>query len=115
MLGWPAGDRVAVLVPDTAEGDIHDPGQHWVTEVPLDGSASRRLSAVPTSDGSYGVGRFQLATGLLDDLEVREAGAVDRGRWPVWARVGTALTLGVTAAWAAKVLIGRRRRRRRAG
>lgn len=112
VLGWPAADRVAVLVPDAAGGDPHDPDQHWLTEVPLDGSASRRLSAVPTSEGSYGVGRFQLATGLLGDLGVREAGAVDRGRWPLWARGGAVLTLGVTAACAAGILLGRSRRRR---
>ena len=114
VLGWPAADRVAVLVPD-AGGNPYDPDQHWVTEVPLDGSASRRLSAVPTSDGSYGVGRLQLATGLLGDLEVRKAGAVDRGRWPLWARLGTALSLGVTAAWAAGILLGRWRRGRTTG
>jgi hypothetical protein len=112
VLGWPAADRVAVLVPDTVGADVYDPDQHWVTVVPLDGSAPRRLSAVPTSDGRYGVGRFQLATGLLDDLEAREAGAVDRGRWPVGARVAAAVALGVTAAAATAVLLVLWRRRR---
>ncbi|MEX5720117.1 TolB family protein [Geodermatophilus maliterrae] len=114
VLGWSAADRVAVLVPDAVGDDVYDPDQHWVTEVPLDGSAPRRISAVPTSDGRYGVGRFQLATGLLDDLEVREAGAVDRGRWPLWLRLGAAAALGATAAGGAAVVLRRSRRRRAA-
>ena len=101
VLGWTAPDRVAVLVPDpppTAEGD---PDHHRLVDVPLDGGDPRWLSAVPTSGGQYGIGRFQLAAGLLPALEVREAGDVDRGRWPLWLRLGAALTAGVVAAGAA--------------
>ncbi|MBM7807275.1 hypothetical protein JOD57_003112 [Geodermatophilus bullaregiensis] len=115
VLGWPAVDRVAVLVPDGVGGDVDDPDRHWVTEVPLDGSAARRLSAVPTSDGRYGVGRFQLAAGLVADLEVREAGAVDRGRWPLWLRLAAAVALAGTAAGGAAVVLRRSRPRRPAG
>ncbi len=111
VLGWTATDRVAVLVPDAVGGEVYDPDRHWVTEVPLDGSAPRRLSAVPTGDGGYGVGRLQLATGLLTDLEVREAGAVDRGRWPLWLRLAAAVALGATAAGATAVALRRPRRR----
>ncbi len=114
VLGWTAADRVAVLVPDAVGGEVHDPDRHWVTEVPLDGSAPRRLSAVPTSDGGYGVGRFQLATGLLTDLEVREAGEVDRGPWPLWLRLAATVALGATAAQTIAVVL-RRSRQRRAG
>ena len=82
ILGWTATDRVLVL----AGTDNPDP--YWLTEVPLDGSPPRRLSAIPTADANYGVGRFQLATALLPGLQVRRAADADRGRWPVVARIG---------------------------
>jgi hypothetical protein len=96
VLGWTAPHRVAVLVADPV-GDP-DPDQHRVIDVPLDGGDPRRLSAVPTSGGGYGVGQFQLASGLLPDLQVREAGDVDRGRWPLWLRLAAALGAGAVAA-----------------
>ena len=67
-------------------------------DVPLDGGDPRRLSAVPTSGGAYGVGQFQLASGLLPDLQVREAGDADRGRWPLWLRLAAALGAGAGVA-----------------
>ena len=109
VLGWTAPDRVVVLVPDAP---VADPARHRLVEVPLDGAGPQPLSEVPTSDAAYGVARFQLATGLLPDLEVRAAGDVDRGRWPLALRLGTALTVGTLAAGAAR-LIGRRLRRQR--
>jgi dipeptidyl aminopeptidase/acylaminoacyl peptidase len=96
VLGWTAPDRVAVLVADPV-GDA-GPDQHTVIDVPLDGGDPRRLSAVSTSGGRYGVGQFQLAAGLLPDLQVREAGDVDRGRWPLWLRLAAALAAGAVAA-----------------
>ncbi len=110
VLGWTAADRVVLLVPDTVGGDVYDPDVHWVTEVPLDDSAPRRLSSVPTGDGAYGVGRFQLATGLLPDLTVRAAGDVDRGRWPLWLRLGSALAISSLAAGLAALAVRRRSR-----
>jgi hypothetical protein len=108
VLGWTAADRVVALVPDPVD-DVGDPDQHRVVEVPLDGAEPRELSALPTGDGNYGVGRFQLATGLLPDLEVREAGDPDRGRWPVWLRIGTALAVAAGAAATASLVLRRRR------
>jgi dipeptidyl aminopeptidase/acylaminoacyl peptidase len=96
VLGWTAPDRVAVLVADPV-GDS-GPDQHRVIDVPLDGGDPRRLSAVSTSGGRYGVGQFQLAAGLLPDLQVREAGDVDRGRWPLLLRLAAALGAGAVAA-----------------
>jgi dipeptidyl aminopeptidase/acylaminoacyl peptidase len=109
VLGWTAPDRVAVLVADPV-GDA-GPDQHTVLDVPLDGGDPRRLSAISTSEGRYGVGQFQPAAGLLPDLEVREAGDVDRGRWPLWLRLAAALAAGAAAAGAAGLV--RRRLRPR--
>jgi hypothetical protein len=108
VLGWTAADRVLVLVPDPVD-DVGDPDQHRLLDVPLDGAEPRQLSALPTSDGNYGVSRFQVATGLLPGLEVREAGDPDRGRWPLWLRIGTAVAVGAGAAVAASLVVRRRR------
>jgi WD40 repeat protein len=105
VLGWTAPARVAFLVPDAADGD---PDHHLLMDIPLDGTDPEALSAIPTSEGRYGVARFHLATGLLPDLEVREAGEVDQGRWPLWLRLGTALSAGAVAVGAAG-LVARRR------
>ena len=101
VLGWTAADRVAVLLPEPRRAD---PDHYWVTDVPLDGGEPRRLSALPTGGGDYGAGRFHLATGLLADAAVREAGDVDRGPWPLWLRLLTAMAGGAAAAAATAVL-----------
>jgi hypothetical protein len=107
VLGWSAANRLTVLVPHPALDD-GNPVEHRVVDVPLAGGETRLLSAVPTSDARYGVGRFQLASGLLPDLEVREAGAPDRGRWPLWLRLAAALTVGGFAAGTASFVVRRR-------
>lgn len=81
VLGWASPEEVYVLGDDPG-GDPSGPDRWWVTRVALDGSGTERLTSVPTSGGSYGVGRFQLASALLPDLRVRPAGDVDRGPWP---------------------------------
>jgi hypothetical protein len=62
------------------------------------------------SSSSASASSLQLATGLLPDLAVREAGDPDRGRWPLWLRLMTALTVGVAAAGAAGLLARTRER-----
>ena len=106
VLGWTAPDHVVVLVPDPPAAD---PDLHRLLDVPLDGSAPRQVSEVPTSDASYGVARFQLATALLPDAEVRAAGDVDRGRWPLALRLGAAVALALLAAGATKLIASRLR------
>jgi dipeptidyl aminopeptidase/acylaminoacyl peptidase len=103
VLGWTAADRVAVLVPDPVV-DSGDPEEHRVVDVPLDGGEPRQLSALPTSGGKYGVSRFHVATGLLPDLEMRESGDADRGRWPLWLRLGAALAVGGAVAGTASLV-----------
>lgn len=95
VLGWASPREVLVLSART-DGDGSDPDEFWVNRVSLDDGAIERLSVVPTG-GNYGVGRFQLATSLVPDLQVRSAGEPDRGRWPMPLRVALALVAAAAA------------------
>jgi hypothetical protein len=55
----------------------------------LDAGYKRRWGGEPPS--AHGVGNFQLASARLPNLQVREAGEVDRGRWPAGLRFGAAV------------------------
>ena len=110
VLGWTSA-REAVVLTAQPESEGSDPDAYWVTKVSLEDGAIERLSALPTSDGNYGVGRFQLATALLPDLGIRAAGEPDRGPWPTGLRVSTALLLAVAAAGLTSLV--RRTRRNR--
>ncbi|MDN5768275.1 MAG: hypothetical protein L0H96_20800 [Humibacillus sp.] len=98
VLGWTAEREVLVLddlpapidsMDDSKSVRAEDTDGRWLTAVSLEGSAARRVSAVPFDD-NYGIGTFQVASTLLPGLTVREAGEVDRGRWPTMLRVGLA-------------------------
>lgn len=102
VLGWASPEALLVLAPDSGTSGA---GKPWVTRVPVDGGAVQRISSV-SGGGNYGVGRFQLAGGLLADLQVRPAGDADRGPWPPWFLV--IVLLVVVAA----VQVGRDRLRR---
>ncbi len=106
VLGWTAADRVVLLVPEPdpafqpAPGpDVEyvDPDRHWITEVALDGGEPQRLASVPTGGGNYGVSRFQLAGGLLEDVEVAAPGPADGGPWPLWLRLVAVVALAGVA------------------
>jgi hypothetical protein len=100
ILGWTGAREVAVLErPDADHASI--------TAYDLDGIASRKLTAVGNL-GSYGIGRLQLASGLLTDLQVRPAGPTDDGPLPPAFRIGFALVVGLAVA-ALTALVGRRR------
>ncbi len=110
VLGWMSADELLVF--DDVEGSEadNDSGRvFWVTAVSLDGSSSRRLTTVRDVD-SYGVGGFHVATGLLPDLQVREPGDVDRGRWPTAIRISLALLSGAAALVIANLVSWRRRK-----
>ena len=97
FLGWTAADRAVLLVPEPDRRGV-DPDRQWITEVPLDGGEPQRLASVPTGGGNYAVSRFQLAGGLLPDVEVGGAGPVDRGPWPLWLRLIAAVALAAVVA-----------------
>jgi len=103
ILGWTGSREVAVLErPDADHASI--------TAYGLDGIASRQLTAIGDV-GSYGIGRLQLASGLLADLQVRPAGPADDGPLPPAFRIGFAVVVGLAVA-ALTALVTRRRRSR---
>ena len=94
-----------------ARGRGRDPccgRRQTLSGVPLDGTEPRPLMRM--SDlGSYGVGRFQLASSVAGSLEVVDPDGVDRGPWP-WALRGVlAVAAGLLAWLLARVAVRRRR------
>jgi hypothetical protein len=111
VLGWTPQGEVLLQVPQEPSDVNSD--LHWITALSVSGEA-RRISAVPVGP-SYGVGGLQLATALLPDLQVREAGAPDRGPWP--PVLGVAVALGAAGVaflltWVLTQVLGRIRRAR---
>lgn len=105
LLGWTSeGEALFLDTPDDPEtADTH---LYWLTAVPLDGGEPRRLSAVP-GGGSYGVGGFQLAAGLLPEAQVRDTDTVTRGLWPTGVRLGAAAACAALAVVVAGTLVRR--------
>ncbi|MGF9755286.1 WD40 repeat domain-containing protein [Microvirga sp. 0TCS3.31] len=98
VLGWAGpGEVLAVLAVDGTDAQV-------LSGVPLDGTRPRALMRM--SDlGSYGVGRFQLASSVAETLEVVTPADVDRGPWPLPVRGLTALVLGLAAWLGARVVV----------
>lgn len=108
VLGWISADELLVL--DDVEPGPDAYKVHWVSAVSLKDQSSRRLSEVRGVD-NYGVGDFQVAVALLPNMQIRDAGIVDRGPWPTALRVGFAVLVAGAALVIANVVSGRRRRR----
>ena len=90
VLGW-AGPREALTVLADGADD------QTLSVVPLDGAEPRPLMRM--SDlGSFGVGRFQLASSVAGSLEVVDPDGVDRGPWP-WALRGVLAVAAGLLAW----------------
>lgn len=90
VLGW-AGDAEVLIVLANGADD------QTLSVVPLDGADPRPLMRM--SDlGSYGVGRFQLASSVTGSLEVVDPDGVDRGPWP-WALRGVLTVAAGLLAW----------------
>jgi hypothetical protein len=81
-----------------------------IAQVPVGGGPVEVLATLQPGDDHF-IDDVQLATGLLDTAEVRDAG-VDRGPWPTWLRLMTAA--GVLAAAGLVLLAVRLFRRGRA-
>jgi Tol biopolymer transport system component len=86
MVGW-VGEREVVLL-DTSEDDTTRLVAH-----PLEGGGNRELTSVEGTS-NYGVARLQLASALLADIEIRDAGEPDRGPLPTPWRVAAAVLAG---------------------
>ena len=99
VVGW-VGEREVVLL------DTHDDNVTRLVARPLQGGESRELTRVEDT-ASFGVLNIQLASALLPDLEVREAGEPDRGPLPAPFRIAAAVLVGL----AVTILAGRVTRR----
>ncbi len=99
VLGWAGDAEVVTVLADGADDQT-------LSVVPLDAAEPRPLMRM--SDlGSYGVGRFQLASSVAGSLEVVDPDGVDRGPWP-WALRGVLTIAAGLLAWfiARRVLRG---------
>ncbi|MCY4725148.1 hypothetical protein NYO98_02580 [Nocardioides sp. STR2] len=92
VLGWAGPAEVlAVLAVDGVD-------EQTLSAVPLDGAGPRTLMRM-TDLGSYGVGRFQLASSAAGSLEVVDPDDVDRGPWP-WALRALLAAVAGLLSWA---------------
>lgn len=106
-VAWTGPDRLLLRVKGR-----HGDTDNVLVEVTLTTGARRKVTWVDTDPGgNYKVGDFQLATGLLAQVEARPAGPPDRGPWPRWLR-GVVLIGSVAMVW---LLVKAVRRRRRNG
>lgn len=89
VLGWTQERELAIF-------DFTSEHQAEVVALPLDGADPRQLTQIDGTS-NYGVYRFQLATGLIADLSVRDAGEADRGPVPF----GYSGVLALLCGWVA--------------
>lgn len=106
VLGWAGPAEVLTVLADGTD-------EQTLSGVPLDGADPRTLMRM-TDLGSYGVGRFQLASSVAPSLEVVDPGSVDRGPWPWPLRGVLAVAVGLLA-WAVARAVVRRARRSSSG
>jgi WD40 repeat protein len=108
LLGWQSSSTMLVGLDDgTARGP------NLVTEVPLDGSPMRIVSRLSVDAGGL-VHGLQLASGLVADADIRDAGPPRHGPWPLWLRatvgaVGALALLAAVVAWRMRRIQARRR------
>ncbi|PKH43589.1 hypothetical protein SAMN05192575_10452 [Nocardioides alpinus] len=107
VLGWTDAGEVVMLL------DCCGSLGYALSTVPLDGAEPRTLMRI-TGLQSYGVGRFQMASATVGDLQVVDPTEIDRGPWPLPFRGGLALVVGLVA-WSVSRWVLRRWRRRAAG
>lgn len=96
VLGWNGSDEVLTLLAAPGEDECCGPDAYKLAIVPIDGGQPRTLMRISGLQ-SFGVGRFQIASAIIDNLRVVAPVEVDRGGWPAWLRGGMAVILGLIA------------------
>lgn len=102
VLGWLSNREIIVLDPT-------QPERTRLIGVSLEDGQIRKLTHVDGID-NYPVSRFQLATALLPELELREAGRADRGPLPNAISAFFALLCGLVTGHLAMRILQRRNR-----
>lgn len=111
VLGWTGADEVVTLLDVEGYDPCCGPEAYTLSRVPVDGASPSTLTTIPDLQG-YGVGRFQMASVAVDDLQVVAPDDVDRGPWPWPWRIGLALGAGLMAWFVARLVLRVVRRRR---
>ena len=108
VLGWTGSDEVLVLLHVEDYDACCGPDAYTLSNVPLDRTSPGTLMEMSDLH-SYGVGRFQLASATVEDLQVVRPSEVDRGPWPLPLRGGLAILLGLLAWLVSRTVLRRRR------
>jgi hypothetical protein len=111
VLGWTGASEVVTLLDVDGYDPCCGPEAYTLSRVPVDGTSPTTLTRIGDLQG-YGVGRFQVAASLAEDLAVVDPVDVDRGPWPWPWRIGLAAAAGL-AAWVVARLVAYVLRRRR--
>lgn len=99
VLGWTDSDEVVMLLGTTGDDDV-------LSSVPLDGGEPRELTRLAELQ-NYGIGRLQVASATVGDLQVVTPTDIDRGNWPLPLRGGLALLAGLVAWLVARFVVRR--------
>jgi hypothetical protein len=93
VLGWQSPTRMLV-----STGDVDGTTSNLIVSVDITTGGHEVISrfAVGAHD-DLAVGDVQLATALLGDVGIRHSTDPDRGPWPAWAIITSAVCLGVFA------------------
>lgn len=100
VLGWTGPDEVVTLL------ECCDSLGYTLSAVPVDGAEPRTLMRIADLQ-SHGVGRLQMASATLGDLQVVSPAEVDRGPWPLPWRGGLAVLVGLVAWLVARTVLRR--------
>ena len=104
VLAWNGDDEVVVLLSDEEPDVCCGADGATLASVPLDGSQPRPLMHIDDL-GSYGVGRFQLASAAGGQVTVVDPDGVDRGPWPWPVRIVASLVVGLLAWSVTRLLV----------
>jgi hypothetical protein len=109
FVAWRGPRSVAVVTDTSTDGTSADPSPIAVVDV--DTGERTTVSGIATAGGNYAVSRLQVPRTALAGA-VAEPPTTDRGPWPLWLRLATAVALAAVTGRVAGGVVARMRRRR---